>query len=154
MRQNASICLPMPYYGSLWLPMLPYGSIWLPMFPNGFILIPSCSFWLLLAYFGFFWLLLASYGSLGISIVPLAPLGSIVPYDSQWLSVGPIWVQLIPIQIYSRSRYLCRYRYIWTNISATDTDTFIFILADIWPITCIRPIYADIQADIHVFLQI
>jgi hypothetical protein len=34
------------------------------------------------------------------------------------------------------SRYLCRYRYqyICTN---TNTDTNIFVLADIWPITCI-----------------
>ena len=49
--------------------------------------------------------------------------------------VGPIWVEpiQIPIQIYSSSRYFCRYRYryISTNISATDTDTDIFILADI-----------------------
>jgi hypothetical protein len=54
-----------------------------------------------------------------------------LPYD---IRVGPIWVQLIPIpiQIYSPSRYLCRYRYryICTNISAIDTDTDIFI----WPI--------------------
>ena len=49
--------------------------------------------------------------------------------------VGPIWVQ--PIPIYSHSRYFCQYRYISTNISATDTDTDtdIFILADILPIT-------------------
>ena len=42
----------------------------------------------------------------------------------------PIWVR--PIPIYVLGRYFCRYRYryICTNISATDTDTDIFI----WPI--------------------
>ena len=45
--------------------------------------------------------------------------------------VGPIWVQPIPIQIYSPSQYFCRYPYISTNISVTDTDTDMIILADI-----------------------
>jgi hypothetical protein len=51
--------------------------------------------------------------------------------------VGPIWVQLILIQIYSHSRNYCRYRYrhISTKILATDTD--IFILPIFWPL----PIY-------------
>jgi hypothetical protein len=59
--------------------------------------------------------------------------------------VGPIWVQ--PIQIYSYSRYVCRYRSICTSISATDTDTDIFILADILPIS-------GILADMLIFWPI
>ena len=38
----------------------------------------------------------------------------------------PIWVQPIPIPIDFPGRYFCRYRYIWIDISATDTDTDIF----------------------------
>ena len=34
----------------------------------------------------------------------------------------PIWVQ--PIPIYVPGLYFCRYRYIWIDISATDTDIF------------------------------
>ena len=57
--------------------------------------------------------------------------------------VGPIWVRMI--QIYCPSRYFCRYRYIRTNISATDPHTNIFILADILPIT-------GILADVYILI--
>ena len=47
---------------------------------------------------------------------------SVYLYSWDYGRVGPIWVQPIPIEIYSPSRYFCQYRYICTNISATDTD--------------------------------
>ena len=47
------------------------------------------------------------------------------------IRVGPKWVQPIPIPIYSPRRYFCQYRYQYfsTNISATGSNTYIFILA-------------------------
>ena len=69
--------------------------------------------------------------SLGLrNLLLLLQLLSMLSLSVVSIRVGPIWVRPIPIQIYSPNRYFCRYRYICTNISATDTDIFILPIFD------------------------